>query len=236
MAETKKKSPGRPKKVETQIETEPVQPEIEQKPAERVFSEADVQSMIAKAVAEALAKQQTQSAPQIVQIAADVEKVQFLFQAEVADDNVYTIGPNGMYGRIVGKTGMFYVPKADLSRVMDGMFRLMLAKRWIIVLDGLTDEEKEAYGVNYRDGEILSKRAFSGLVSMGDEILDVYPKLCAGHREMVAKRFYEAYMAGRSGITRERVVELNRMSKELGSEKGDFAAIIEAMNAHDLAK
>jgi len=242
MAETKKKTTTKStaKKPAAEKKTaEKKAPEVitEEKAAEatgvKLFDEAEVQAMIDKAVAEARASAKAQQ-PQIIQVATDTEKVQFLFQAEVSDENIYEVGPQGMYGRIVGKTGSFFVPKSDLSRVMDAMFRLLLQKRWIIAVDGLTDDEREAYGVNYHDGELLDKKAFARMVELGNGILEIYPKLCKGHREMVAKRYHEAYANRSQYVTREIVVELNRMSKQLGSKDGDFADIIEAMNRADL--
>lgn len=208
--------------------------EAKETPKERVFTEAEAQEMIAKAVADALAKMQAQQNPQVIQVSADTEKVQFLWQAEVSDENVYEVGPNGMYGRIVGKSGTFFVPKNDLSRVMDAMFRHLLKLRWIIVVDGLTTAERETYGVDYKEGELLDKLAFSRMVALGRDILDIYPKLCPGHREMVAKRYHEAYVSRDFNVTREIVVELNRMSKALGSKDGDFIDIIQDMNIEDM--
>lgn len=249
MAETTAKKPGRKPKTQTEkpaaeeekkIETpaEPVQ--AEKAPETATFTEDQVQAMIAAAVAKATAeaaeafKAQQSAAPQIIQVAADTERVHFLWQAEVSDENVFEVGPNGMYGRIIGKTGSFYVPKSDLSRVMDAMFRLLLQKRWIIAVDGLTDDEREAYGVAYKEGELLDKKGFARMVELGNSILEIYPKLCAGHREMVAKRYHEAYLNRSQYVTREIVVELNKLSKQLGSKDGDFTDIIEAMNASDL--
>ncbi len=233
--ETAKKEEVKKQETVATVEAEEVKAES---PAAPTFTEEQVKAMIAEAVAkataEATAALKAQQAPQIVQITADTEKVHFLWQAEVSPENVYEIGPNGMYGRIVGKTGSFYVPKSDLSRVMDSMFRYCLEKRWIIAVDGLTDEEREAYGVNYREGEILDKRGFAKMVELGNDILDIYPKLCAGHREMVAKRYHEAYQEKSMYVTREIVVALNDMSKKFGSKDGDFADIIDAMNAADL--
>ena len=218
--------------------TETVEVKVEEAtPAPATFTEAQVQEMIAAAVAKATAEAAEAlkaQGPQIIQVTADTEKVHFLWQAEVSGENVYEVGPNGMYGRIIGKTGSFFVPKSDLSRVMDSMFRFLLKKRWIIAVDGLTDDEREAYGVNYKEGELLDKKAFAKMVELGDGMLEVYPKLCQGHREMVAKRYHEAYLDKNPYVTRDIVVELNRMSKELGSKTGDFADIIEAMNDADL--
>ena len=177
---------------------------------------------------------QAQSAPQVVQVAPqEAEKVHCLFEAEVADDNIFSLGENGRYGRIIGKTGSFFIPKNELSSVMDAQFRSMLENRWIIIVSGLTDEEREAFGVDYKEGEYLDKKAFAKMVDMGEEILEIYPKLCKGHQEMVAKRYYEAYLNGNPKVTRDIVVELNKLSKKAGSDKGDFTGIIELMNEAD---
>lgn len=236
------KAPAQEAEAVEEVKTPDVETSAEEKTAAPTFTQDQVQAMIAAAVAKATkeAVEQTtaalkaQNTPQIIQVAADTEKVHFLWQAEVSDENVYEIGPQGMYGRIVGKTGSFMVPKSDLSRVMDSMFRLLLERRWIIAVDGLTDEEREAYGVNYKEGELIDKRCFAKMVELGNGILDIYPKLCKGHREMVAKRYHEAYLNNSQYVTREIVVELNRMSKQMGSANGDFTDIIEAMNKTDL--
>lgn len=225
---------GEPQAAETMHDTK----ETEQSSPAPTFTLEEVQQMIAeasaKAVAEALAQAQP-STPQIVQVSPNEETVQFLFMAEVANENVFEVGPDGMYSKIVGKSGAFYVPKRDLSRVMDAKFRLLLEKRWIIVVDGLSDQERDALGVNYREGEILDNAAFRRMVDLGKDVLKIYPKLCKGHREMVAKRYHEAYVAKNQNVTRAIVTELNNLSKQLGSERGDFVDIIESMNEADKA-
>ena len=172
--------------------------------------------------------------PQLIQVAADVEKVQFLYMAEVCDENVYEVGPNGMYGRIVGKTGTFYVPKSDLSRVMDTMFRLLMKKRWIVVVSGLTDEERAAYGVNYRLDEVLKESDFTRIIELGDGILGIYPNLCDGHKEVVEKRYFDAWRGKNPLVQRETVAELNRLAKEAGKDKNAFRTILEEMNAEQV--
>ena len=261
MAETKKKTGetakkgGRPRKAavvpETaaeddffQIAEEEEKIEVDAKQAEektpekeaeqKTYTEEDVQRMISMAVAKAMQSVPTQpAAPQIIQVAADTEKVHFLWQAEVADDNIVRFGEGGMYGQIVGKTGSFYVPKSELSRVLTERNRVFLKRRWLIVVSGLDKEEREALGVDYQDGESLDQKAFQKMVELGDELLDIYPKLCEGHRKMVAKRWAEAYEQGNRNVTRQRTVKLNDMSKALGGGRGDFVGIIEKMNAQD---
>ena len=192
-----------------------------------------VQEAAAAAVAEALKNIPQQTAPQIVQVSTSAEQVHFLWMAPVADDNVVQFGDGGMYGNIVGKTGSFYVPKPDLSRILTEMNRRFMAQRWLLVVSGLTDEEREALGVDYKPGEVLDKRAFAKLVELGDELLNIYPALCEGHKVMAAQIYADAYRQGSRYVTRERTVKLNALSKRKGHEKGDFIAIIEDMNEKD---
>lgn len=203
--------------------------------AEPTFTMADVQKMVAEAVAKATANIQAAPAvvPQIVQVANDTEMVQFLWQAEVAEDNTVFFGEGGLYGQVTGKTGSFYVPKKDLSRVLTELNRLFLKKRWLIIVSGLTDEEREVLGVDYKDGELLDKQAFAKMVELGDKMLEIYPNLCEGHKKMVAQRYAEAYQNGSPYVTRSVVVQLNELSKTVKNPKGDFSFIIEEMNARD---
>lgn len=187
----------------------------------------------AAAVAEALKNIPQQAAPQIVQVSTSAEQVHFLWMAPVADDNVVQFGDGGMYGNIVGKTGSFYVPKPDLSRILTEMNRRFMAQRWLLVVSGLTDEEREALGVDYKPGEVLDKRAFAKLVELGDELLNIYPALCEGHKVMAAQMYADAYRQSSRYVTRDRTVKLNALSKRKGHEKGDFIAIIEDMNEKD---
>lgn len=201
------------------------------------YTAEQVQQMMkeaaAAAVAEALKNIPQQTAPQIVQVSTSAEQVHFLWMAPVADDNVVQFGDGGMYGNIVGKTGSFYVPKPDLSRILTEMNRRFMAQRWLLVVSGLTDEEREALGVDYKPGEVLDKRAFAKLVELGDELLNIYPALCEGHKVMAAQMYADAYRQGSRYVTRERTVKLNALSKRKGHEKGDFIAIIEDMNEKD---
>lgn len=171
--------------------------------------------------------------PQVVQVTASTEQVHFLWMADVADDNIQDFGPGGMYGRIIGKTGEFFVPKNDLSRILDNITRMCMARRWLIVVDGLNEDEREAMGVNYQEGELLDRKAFAKLVEQGDKILEIFPALCEGHKEMVGKRFYEAWTNHSPYILRERVVALNKMAKDAGMKENAFAEILKEMNEKD---
>ncbi len=184
--------------------------------------------MLQKQLKELMEQMQSIQKPQIIQVAADVPKVHLLWQAEVSDDNVVAFGDGGRYAKVKGKRGEFYIPKTDFSTIM-GEIRYFLDNRWLIVLDGLTDEEREAYGVDYKDGEYLDKKAFSKLIEIGAEILDIYPKLCEGNKRMVAQRYADAFANGKT-LDRAIVEKLNNMSKTPQNPRGEFVQIVEAMN------
>lgn len=195
--------------------------------------EAQIAAMKEEMAAQMAAMKESMMAaqkPQVVQVTASTEQVHFLWMADVADDNTQDFGPGGMYGRIIGKTGEFFVPKNDLSRILDNITRMCLDRRWLIVVSGLSDDEREAFGVNYKEGELLDRKAFSKLIELGDKVLEIFPALCEGHKEMVAKRYYEAWLDHNPYVHRETVVELNRLAKQAGMKDNAFAAIIDGMN------
>ena len=178
---------------------------------------------------------ESRNTPSVIQVATTQEKVCFLWQAEVADDNTVSFGDNGRFGRIVGKTGTIYVPKNELSMLLDTKVRFFLQKRWLIYISGLDEQEIDTLGIKYEEGEILDKGAFARLVEMGDAILDIFPKLCDSHKEIVAKRYYEAWENGSADIKRETVLKLNDIVKKEKLEIGAFARIVEEMNEKELA-
>lgn len=185
--------------------------------------------MLQKQLQELMAKMQEMQKPQVIQVAADVAKVHLLWQAEVADDNVVAFGEGGRYGIVKGKRGEFYMPKTDFSTIMDERVRFYLDNRWLIVLDGLSEEEREAYGVDYKDGEYLDRKAFTKLIEIGADILDIYPNLCEGNKRMVSQRYADAFNNGQH-IDRAVVEKLNQMSKTPKNPRGDFVQIVEALN------
>ena len=220
---------------------------ITEPPKEPTFTQAQVEEMIAKATAEAVAKAMAnipQPAPQTTQIiqVADNEKVVMRFQAELADDNIATFGPNGMYGQVTGKRGTVIVPKSEWSRFYDEQTRHMIDDRWLVVISGMDDDERHRFNCDYKAGEVMDEQAFDKLLDMGDELIDIFPMLCVSHQEMVGRRYLDAWYAQDARVRdRARVTKLNELSRKTYAnapdgdirKKGIFWPIIEGLNKED---
>ena len=200
--------------------------EAEQKPVEKTYSEADVQKLVAEAVANAMASYRNQ---QMIQATPKDERVNLLWQAPVADDNVQEFGANGRYGRIVGPTGNFFVPKDEFSNIIDSFTRMCLERRWLIVVSGLNDEERKIYGVDYREGEYLDKTAFARVAEQGPKLLELYPQLCDGSRRIVAGAVYQGWKEGKPSINRDLVESLAALCKEIDPKETTFQTILKEM-------
>lgn len=219
---------------ETAVETVPVEQIVEEKPAEatpaeqpkeETYTKAETEAMIAAAVAQALAAVQRQQYAAV----PERERVNLLWQAPVMPENIEEFGPNGRYARITGPTGGFFVPKDEFSLIVDSRVRMYLERRWLIVLSGLTDEERDIYGVAYKPGEYLTKAAFAKLTEQGEKLLEIYPALCPGNRKIVAGAVYEGWRNGDKHINRGLVERLTAMCRDIDPEETTFQTILQEM-------
>lgn len=226
---------------EVQVEKEAVIPENAVPAAPMMYTAEQVAQMVqeaaAKAVAEALKAIPQQ--PQVVQVMADTEKVVMRWMAPVSDENVAVFGENGRYGQVTGKNGTVMVPKSEWSRFYDETMRRFMDRRWLVVLSGMTDDERKLYNCDYRKGEVLDEKGFANIFTMGDELLDVFDDLCTEHQEMVAKSFCEAAQQGKLDDNwRGLVKKLNAKNKKRYKDvpagdvrkKGMFQPVIEMLN------
>lgn len=227
---------------EVQVEKEAVIPENAVPAGQVMYTAEQVAQMMkeaaAAAVAEAL-KAMPQQQPQVVQVLADTEKVVMRWMAPVSDENVANFGENGRYGQVTGKNGTVMVPKNEWSRFYDETMRRFMDRRWLVVLSGMTDDERKLYNCDYHKGEVLDEKGFANIFAMGDELLDVFDDLCTEHQEMVAKSFCEAAQEGKLDDSwRGLVKKLNAKNKKRYKDvpagdvrkKGMFQPVIEMLN------
>jgi len=230
--------------VETKAKPAAKEPEKAAPEAPAMYTAEQVAEMMkeaaAAAVAEAMKNLPQQQQPQVVQVMADTEKVVLRWMAPVADDNVAVFCPNGMSGQATGKSGTVIVPKSEWSRFYDETMRRFIDRRWLVVLSGMTDEERMLYHCDYRKGEVMDERGFANIFRMGEELLPYFDALCTEHQEMVARSFCEAAEKGHlDDEWRPLVKKLNAMNKKRYKDapendirrKGMFRPVLDALNS-----
>lgn len=211
------------------------------KTAEKTTEQTFTLEQVQKLIQEALAKHdaETKESKPLVQ---NDGVVTMIYQDEVNDASQILLGPNGKYGMITGKHATITVQKRDfISDFRTTMVQYLLKNRNLIVIDGLTDEERKIYGLEYKQGEYLEPTVYERLIDMGDEVVGIFDKLHPTWQEMIATKFIEAYENGTLKCSRDALMALNKMSKKnyacFGKDdprrKGAFYAIIHQMNAAD---
>ena len=208
------------------------------------FTQEQVQAMIDAALKKYAEEHKAEPAAEQTAAQPNDGVVTIIWQAEVNDANELLIGPNGKYGVITGKHAVIPIQHRDfVSDFRTTTMQYYLKTRNLIVVDGLTDDERKVYGLEYQQGEYLEPAVYERLIEMGDKVLEIFPKLHPTWREMVATKFTDAYENKTLKCSREALIEMNRISKRDYSKlpkgdmrrKGCFWAIIHAMNADDEA-
>lgn len=195
---------------------------------EKTFTEADVQRIVAEAVAKAMANV-PQAQPQTVVINnAKEEMVTLLCMETVAKDSTV---PIGKLGEIQGWGGTRDIPKKEFMQNITPAISKRLKDRRLVVLDGFNEEERERYGVNYTEGELLSSNIYYKLLTMGeDEIVNIFKKACFRHKQIIATLYIDAYMSGDNRVNQPFIQKLNEISKK-DEPDGMFRPILKDMIA-----
>lgn len=171
-------------------------------------------------------KIETPVAEKIIQV-EKVEKVVLLFAGEVAKGTSIWLGNE--LGSINGSFNTVEVDKKDFIQKRSLVVDKMLKKRQLIVLNGLTDVEKKRYGLEYKDGELLTTELRENLLNLPIESLtNIFENLCEEHKKIVATVFIDEYTANNPLVTQEKVKVLNKLSKAV-TEKGLFTPILKDM-------
>ena len=203
------------------------------------FTYEEVQKLIENAI-----KEYASAQPNVVQVSTERPLVKMVFMDDCSDDNVLQFGINGKFGSITGPLGYINVAKDEwLGEFRDNLVQSLLASRKLIVLDGLTDEERQMHGVNYADGEVMDERLFRSILDHIEELPNIYKKLCPAMKQIVATRFQTGFDAGDPRVLRNRdvIVKLNKISKKDFADAPDddprknglFINIVKGLNKND---
>lgn len=201
---------------------------ISEQPAEKMVAQKDVQRLIDEAIAEAMAKVQAQN-PQTVIVNNNTEEmVTLLYMGSVAEGSMVYLGK---LGEILGRGGTRDIPKKEFFQNLTTPVIERLKDRRLIVLSGLTGEERERYGVKYTEGELLSKDIYFKLLSMKeDDVARIFEKACFSHKEIIVTMYMTAYMKGDNRINQPFIQRLNEISKN-DDKEGMFKPILKDMLA-----
>lgn len=158
--------------------------------------------------------------------------VELMYLSNVSNDNVLDLGD---FGVLNGVGGMIEIPRKDFGgKFMTPFVRKLLQKRRLIVLNGLTDDERQRYGVRYSDGETLDIQTFDKLIDMQlPQLEQIFSRLCAEHQQFAATRFITAYENEDNRVSRDKISRMNEISKT-NFPDGLFRVTIEKMNQSEL--
>lgn len=231
----------RPRKnVENEAETNPITP-VEEK---AVNPETSVQAEEAKATSEEKQEVPTVDVSALLAKMEAMQKemdelkkqtpvspdgtVKMIYINPVSERNEVQLGD---YGVLRGSTGYLEVDRRDFGgKFMTNTVRYLLDTKRLIVTDGLTEDERVRYKLDYPEDAVMSDRTFDHLLSMNTEDLEkMFTRLCKEHQQFVARRFITAYEAGDNRIGRDKVERLNNLSKK-NDPDGMFKPILQAMN------
>ena len=194
---------------------------------EKTYNASEVEKMIAEAVDKAVADAVAGIAKQQAAYRPADETVTLLYMGCVAEGS--TVPLNEKLGQIQGRGGTRDINKREFLQNLTPNILRRLKDRRLIILDGMTDEERERYGVKYTDGELLGADIYHRLLDMPEEkILAIFDKACYRHKQLIATLFIDAYMARDNRINQYLVQKLNEVSKKTDPE-GMFKSILKDM-------
>jgi hypothetical protein len=195
------------------------------------YTEEQVQQAIERAVKEALAANAAKTSSATIQVIPE-EKVTLMYIGGMSQGCSVNLGN---FGRITRDCGVIEVPKKafinEANRVVDSL----LQSRKLLVIDGLSEDERTRFGVLYKDDELLNEKTYRKLLDLPTEELGaIFKLLCEEHKKIVAKVFYSAAQAGDHRVSLEKVKTLNDISKETNKD-GMFKFLLQNM-AEEIAK
>lgn len=187
----------------------------------KIMQSTQGQAIVQAMVAKMLAAQQ----PTVV-VKSDDEMVTLLYMGAVAEGSVVNLGD---MGQIMGRGGTIDVPKKAFFQNLKPNVLKRLKDRRLIVIDGLTDAERERYGLVYKEGELLKSNVYYQLLDMDEkEVISIFRKACFRHKQLIAALYADAYSANDNRVNQQLVEKLNAISKETDPD-GMFTAILKDM-------
>ena len=158
------------------------------------------------------------------------DPVIILYIDSVIPNNEIRIGR----GRSIYGSGKKFAVQKDQfeGEFMTSTIMELIAARKLIILSGLTDEERKLYNCYYGEDEVLrNEMMFDWFFDISaEEAKEKFAMLCPEHQALVATRFMSAYFEQHDNrVTRDKVEALNQVSKAHDPD-GLFTPIVKDIN------
>ena len=185
---------------------------------EEIFSKSQVDELIRAAVQEALSSKKEET--------KEEGYVTLIYLAEVSPENLLTLPSYGS----LRPGSVLTVKKSEWGgKFMSPLAVKLLRRRHLIVASGLDYEERERWGVNYKEGEVLDARAFDKLLDMDKGALcDMFSRLCPEHQRFVVRRFITAFETHDNRVSVDKARALNDLCRN-GENEGILTPVLKAM-------
>lgn len=187
----------------------------------RMFSEEEMQAMIAAAVKDALAKR----AAELTRSAGSEDMVTILYLAEVSPESELLLPGYGS----MRPMSYLEVPKKEFgNKFMSSLVRKLIHRRHLIVMNGLNADERRRWDCDYKAGEVLTEREFDRMLDFDtDTLAGIFENLCEEHQRFVATRFITAKERNDNRVSIEKARRINEISKKYDKE-GMLKPVLEA--------
>ena len=202
------------------------------KPTENKYSSEEIKAVLNTPEAQDLMKSmltemlKNQQQPTTIVNYQKEEMVTLLYMGAVAEGSMVTLWEGF---EIQGRGGTRDVSKKEFLQKMSQKVLKRLKDRRLIVVDGLTDDERERYDIKYTEGELASSNIYYKLLSYNEEkILSIFKSVCTSHKAIIASLFKTAYISGDNRINQQLIEKLNKLSKSV-EPKGMFTDILKDM-------
>lgn len=215
--------------IKKEVAEEKATPKRTKASAPQTFTESEVNKLLEEAAKKAVeAYIASHPATPVVQVTTKNEDmVTLLYMGNVANGSTVHLGDK--LGDIMGRGGTRTVSKTVFFENMTPNVLNRLKDRRLIVVDGLTDEERERYGVNYESGELAGKDVYFKLLDYdADKVVDIFSKACFRHKQLIASLYADAYNAHDNRINQLLIERLQTASKAVDKD-GMFTAILKDM-------
>ena len=187
----------------------------------KTYTKAELDAMIAAAVQQAVANYAP--APVPAQTAGE-SVVTVLFIAEVSKENQLELPGYGA----MRPNSYLEIPKKEFGgKFMSPLARLLIDKRHLLVVDGLTEDERIRWNCDYKDGEVLSERVFDHMLDYDTaQLCDIVSHLCDEHKRFVCRRITQARVDKDNRLSLDRVKAVNALTTRI-VEGGLLKSVIE---------